>query len=793
MKFSSLLGKLQMEGVSKSIEKDIWQGKVTWYKENGAIYQQGTYDDHKLNGDFITFSNNKKFTAKYEKGYFISGKRNSTSRRNNSQCYFEKENDTLKEVFYDKDLKGIRIEYLGTTDNPRSITKFYGKDGEHLGDFKRSKNGKSVGIYASYNYDPMRLSSVDYYKNGVVIGSDFYFLNGQPIEKFQQEPEYTTTYFNPDGTEIGKVVYALKRDYLKPISGTKFDFSSRYTKSKERRIIQKTIYKDEKVLERTSFYDNGVKKQFETYTESYKELQISYDNMGKETARITYNSKGPQEGVEIVRNRKSTYKDGKLILGEVFYPETQQIFSTKKDLVKIFYDKNGKELSKLTFMNTTFSEKPLDGKRYVINHEGEVVTIEDFKNSVRTKQTSFTQYRDQNKIFKRETFYAQDGYLKVKEVEFYSNNKKKSEITFKSYNKFKGTFYNQNEQVLGSYNYAIKEGVLYEFFYNTDIVSKIKEEKNGKLIKNKVYEQVFQDNVNTKKIVLIKDVDVNCCAKFYNKAGDLIAEVEFKDGKPFEGQLFDSSTRELFTVKKGNREGEYKQLGFANEPVKVKGQYKNDLKEGTFQYFNYKGDLKKEENYAGGKLDGKSVFYNTDGSEASRLVYKDGKPHEGKEVSGDVANGRGKQIWYKKGAMVKKLEYNYDYKGMTETLVTKNGQENNTQYTGKTKQIVYKYTTQKGVLSGKVIKYDDNGKKVSEAVFEKGQLQSGKLFIKSKSSYESEYISIEKNNNSLKVEYFDENNTLIFKAEELIPPNSQSVFINKLNLYYNTIVFRDLY
>ena len=200
-------GQVQMEAFSKSSEKDLWQGKVTWYNEDGSIFQEGNYINNRLEGNFITFMQGERLVATYKNGRIVSGKRNTPY--GSGQMYIEQKGDTLYEVVYDKDIKGIRSEHWGTKNSYRFLSKYYGANGDFIGERKLLPNNYYKGVEVLYFYDPMRVKKINYEPFGQLLISETYYPNGQIREKVTHEPDWSKTYYSSDGEKIAEITYQL--------------------------------------------------------------------------------------------------------------------------------------------------------------------------------------------------------------------------------------------------------------------------------------------------------------------------------------------------------------------------------------------------------------------------------------------------------------------------------------------------------------------------------------------------------------------------------------------------------
>ncbi|PIB29116.1 hypothetical protein BFP77_07905 [Maribacter sp. 4U21] len=186
---------------------------------------------------------------------------------------------------------------------------------------------------------------------------------------------------------------------------------------------------------------------------------------------MVYKNWTPLNGTEIIGDRKATYKDGKLVVELNNYYNTDIVFSEKATDKETYYDKNGTILGTLNLEDDNGYLKAISGDRYTIDYEGDVSTIEHYEKGFVTRRTSYRKRKiseKENSTFKTVELYEPLGYKRTKEIRFYSNGKKQSEIEYEGYDKTTGTFYDMDENVLGAYNFKTKEGTVYEFFGDSD-------------------------------------------------------------------------------------------------------------------------------------------------------------------------------------------------------------------------------------------------------------------------------------------------------------------------------------
>ena len=784
-----LSGKRQMEGFSLSAEKDIWQGKVTWYNEDGSVYQEGDYEQGYLEGDFITYLKGNKLKAKYSKGQFISGKRNTSY--GDRMYYMEKAGDTIKEIVYQDDIDGIRFERIGTKDIYELSSKYYGEGGTYIGEKTTSANGNIKGEEVTYMYGPMRVKNINYYSRGTVLGQTFYYPNGKLRSFFQKEPDLAHIYYTPEGEEMGRINYKMDAYGIIPNNGTLINFAYGNYKDNyenEYKIARKTTYTDGKISEDADYYLNGQVKAINKFKDGQKILQVSYTEDGSELAKMEYENYKPMNGTEINSLGQRTYENGELIKEIIFFYKTDIVQIEKTNEIEIYYDKEGNKLGELALENSNSYPKPLEGKRYTYDYnDGSVSGIEEYENGGLIRKTYWRKRKineDSSAVFKRIEEYDGEGYYKTKEIKFYSNGKKQSETLYKKYVESTGTFYSKTEEVLGSFDYIKKEGTRYKFFGDSDAVQEYEVIKDGEQIAFKKYDYGNDAKYGNINPVLVENMDVNCCASFYDRDGKLIAEVKFKNQKPWSGEYYDPISRELFQIKEGKKSGDYKKLDYSKNLL-AEGTYKNDKKEGVFKTFTYKGGLLSKEIYQNDKLNGKATYYDQDGEQIGEMLYKDGMPMDGVRTS--VSSYKNTIQTYKGGQLLK--EDIKTKEGLLVKSYSKDGIVSCKKYFPNEEKIKYSFELWQGQLNGDIVKYDVDGKELARAVFDKGRLVSGTVYLKQ--GYNDKnlaYYSLNKKGDALLLSIYGEDDKLLFSSEERLYFGEHTFFSQKLGLemkYFN--------
>ncbi|MFK7833045.1 MAG: toxin-antitoxin system YwqK family antitoxin [Winogradskyella sp.] len=787
-------GQLQMTGLSHTNDKPNWEGLVSWYLEDGKLLQQGEYKNNRLDGKFLTFLNKKKLIAIYKDGFFVDGAQNRNQRRNN--YYTEIKNDTIVDIIYDKDLEGIRYENYRKVSGGRFLSKYYGENGELIGELKTLDNGYTKGEEVFYYYEPMRVMQIKYYPFERLLGETVYYSNGQLRTKFELEPELKKTFYTKNGEELGSVTYVINNEYLKPVNGTEYLFSYSY-KPDERNLIRSVkTYQDGQLQKDELRHSDGSLKTITHYSDNKKELQISYDENGQEFARMVYKDYYPFTGTEIIGDKMAIYKEGELVKETAYYPKTKLVFSEKTQESETYFDKEGQILGTLEIDYQNKYAKPIAGQRFYVGYDSDIASIDTYENGYVKQRTVFrvkNMSETENVEFKRTEYFEDNSYTRAREVTYYSNGSKQSDIEYKGYDKKSGKFYNDKEELMGSYDYLKKEGTLYEFFSESNIIRLMQQEMNGNMTKLKRFDYGTYQRYGDVNAILVEEIDIACCSKYYKKNGDVFAEATYKDGKPWEGSVYDGITRMLFTIKDGKREGVYRKFDYNQETILEEGQYVNDKKEGIVKKHKYNGVLESTETYKNDKLNGKTAYYDKEGKQIATLIYKDNLPYDGIKTISAGYNKKPTQETYKDGNIIERVAYDDNGKRVSQY---KDGKETQTiAYHKDSDKKRLTYTLGTYYINGEVIRYDENGIEQHKALFKNNKLESGIVYITSRDTYDKRvsYIILNKQKNKMSITMMGAEDNVVFFAEENLEQGFAVKYINKLNVYMDNITPESLY
>lgn len=771
-------GTLQMSGLSK-YKDSISLLQAIWYNEAGYPLNEINYEDAALrNGTRVYYTQNEDLTTTAIEELVY------------------KEGDLAKLMRFDGDRRGIRYEtYYKNNSSYKEV--YYDKNGKKIGESVYDDKGYSDGKKVTYHYKPMRIKSITEYKDFKPVFTQYFYSNGIARNHFNQNT-LTETFYDDQGNQLGTIQFRHEKDanYKTPYEGKDyfFTYSTPFT------VKQTKTYKKGHLTHIEEFNKHGNLIKETEYTNGIPAKITSYNNQGKQIGvleKIDDKLEGRTIEISGAEKKDITYKNGIVQEAITYYSDTSAVFSHLKNSEITYFDLSGKELGKLKVKlkigyyspglleANYYSPTPIEGVLFKKNYKNKITDKKHFSNEKLTEETTYTYIEDTN-IYKETRLY-QDRDLS-KTITYYIDGGKKTEITYKpnSYKKKEtATFYDKTGKTIGSFNYSTKTGTEYVYFYESDQVKSITEFNNDKLIKSKRYQKVYNRDTRAYNYILRENIDINSTAKFYSQKGVLIAQATYTNQKPT-GTLYDFKSREEMNFINGVKEGTYRKFRYDEESLQEKGQYANDKKQGTFTY--YQNDkIEKEENYKDGKKDGYAIYYDKNGKEISRLLYKNGNPFEGKTAFYD------REKIYKDGALIK--ETKTTTKNKTITLYTSEDKTSTSIYDLQGNTLLT-YNEVDHRLHGKVVQYKNN-KPLDTAVFSEGKLTHGTVWIKADSRYRSEaYSQLSRENNSVRIKTYNKNGELLFKGEinpSLYKDYGERIISYKLNNSRTSIYRNDLF
>ncbi len=783
-------GKLQMEGLSTKPDKDFWEGKVVWYRENGEVFQVGNFENGRLEGEFFSYLEGERLTGTYQNGRLVSGKQNLEYR--GYHIYSEIKKDSLIEIAHLGNLTGKRnIRYTHIDENGKwSTVKTISYDDANQvfveGMYVEGAlyNGAERGFYNLDNSS----QTVAHYEKGKYLSTSYYDESGMLRVHFTQKPSYQTVFYDENGTKLDSIQYKWKNGYLSPYHGKNYTGKKGYFSSKKIEFGKIQAYENGFTVWEKQFSD-GTLSSYTLYGDKNKKEKILYYNAsGKVSDLLVYKDYAPWNGVEYTQDFVRRYSDGKIIKDQQYYQDTQKIFKNRDGSIEVYYDMEGNEIGRLTLSEENYYT-PLNGKQFFKDAKGRLTNIYEYKDEAKIRETNFTYDYDTGIGYKEETFYDPSGYNYVKKVKYHGNGNKRSEISYKRYKETKGVFYDKDGKQVSTYDYTEKNGQLFEYFYGTDMLSRMEIRNDGVLERLLRYEQRYLRG-STKMQVLVEDIDVNSSARIYNRDGKLLSELEYKDKKPYKGTFYDYKTREKFTFLDGKLNGTYEKFRY-DEVQEIVGAYSNNEKEGRFTHYDSYGKVTHFINYSKGKREGEATYYDSLGEVISTMIFKNDLPYDGKEVL-STYQGKTEKV-YAKGVLKSELKHLKTGNVLREFNGNDDGQV--TVYHQGSEEIKYNFALHRGSLNGPVVRNDAKGKEIHRAVFSNGKLESGTVWVIPVYDYDKELEKVvcAKTSNDIEIQYLSKEGQVVFKVFEKTRPDASRKYIDRLDVRLDYVNYLDLY
>lgn len=314
-------GTLQMDGLSHndSPTEEVWEGKVTWYNEDGSVEYYTTYKNGKMNGETgMTRPNGDYSRAMYKDDEVISSEYLSHKTDDNYSSYQKFDGKTTTSVYFDEDIKGIRMEEISNGDGTYT-TKFYGEGGKYIGQATNNENGLS-GTYVSYYSNPMRVQQIDEYKNSVLVYRKAKYSTGELKNEFKKNDKSAQDiYYDKKGKIIGKLDYIKEADSedFKPQKGVMITFD-------DDKFSQKDYYENGSVYKQENYKDGVLwqtKDFYESEGNSLPKKLTTYNPDGSVRFVLNYKDGEEYEGTYIDDGFQRDYKAGKMMHERSWYDD----------------------------------------------------------------------------------------------------------------------------------------------------------------------------------------------------------------------------------------------------------------------------------------------------------------------------------------------------------------------------------------------------------------------------------------------------------------------------------------
>ncbi|MHA7057246.1 hypothetical protein ACWGOQ_0008515 [Aquimarina sp. M1] len=342
-----------LSGTASKIDKVVWNGTVKWFTKDGNVSQSMDYENNILHGNVVTFYKNQKLKAIYENGVPIAGSANFNQIY--PKQFIERKDSIIREVTYEKDVKGIRYETIfivhGNSLKKKEI-RYYGNDGEYIGvstdeiDLSGHK-----GIEVKYFKNPLRVRRIKKTDDTGIRILASYYKNGQIRERLTDGLPQKIQYFGPDGKALGTVEVKGYNSYgCRYKNGKQIMFYSNEKPEQMHLIGAITEYDKEGNIIYTKYFHENQQVEFETIHEnSFVAESYNYDQNGREIAKMIYNNGLPDQGVLIEGNTLLSYDKGNIIQKLTYYPATTLVFRVFKDAKATYFDKKGENIGEISY------------------------------------------------------------------------------------------------------------------------------------------------------------------------------------------------------------------------------------------------------------------------------------------------------------------------------------------------------------------------------------------------------------------------------------------------------------
>lgn len=644
-----LSGQLQMLAYSTSMDKDIFQGEVKRYDEKGRLEELVNYKNGQIEGDYIWYDTTGAVVSQcyYKQGQPFRGAVFNQDQHLGIKTTFKDGMVVAKEIYHLSKPNSLRIitSLVATEGDSVYQTKTYNYQGHFVGTGTYDSAIKEhEGVFPYL--EPKSLSlNVKYFTDGKLDSAINHYSNGKPKERIKlRSYGKVAMFYKQDGSLLDSITF--KND--QPFDGSIVEFNgdTPYSLQTYKNGVLHGAFFDTYYLhgvKRKGFYVNGKLDGDVTY----------YDKNDSIIGSGTYQNDSWQDGQFISRADKYVYmiyKEGQLVERRKYYPNWKDLaWREFVDSLHITYNRKGKEIARLVYKDNTKYE----GKQYSFSPTHHIAQVKEYREGQLVKNEWF----DEEKQLERSISYSTPR--NYTEINYYPGGEKQSEITVENNGKRKITtvYFDEDGNEIGT---LVEEGYDKngdEYFFQHGAIYKMERFRNDSLI----YKKRYAPNER-----LMYEVDFFGEANYYSPWGNLLASGTYRDGKPYDGTIYEYQNRDIKTIyhmKEGLLHGkkeDYEWSSALGRRIVVKEEYfENGLQEGTLKEFDANGSLIKAIPYKNNKENGEAVFYGPKGKVTG--IYKEGLHHEGtfyrysynREVSEITSfqNGRPHGEW---------IKYNYD-------------------------------------------------------------------------------------------------------------------------------------
>lgn len=633
-----------------------------------------------------------------------------------------------------------RIEFTFIDDNDLDNMSelYYDENGELLYTATLKDNDYYEGTRVGLFNKQFKIKAIENRKEGKITELKQYYISGELKTKVvNEDAKYTQTFYNKQGDIIGQQSFRQFFDKIIDKEGVLYSYSN---EENEDDIAMVSYYEKNKLIRIDSYYTSPNKNTIESSTYLKKDTDFGFEKIeyfnkdGIQHGVATFDEKGLNvlNGTDYKKGNKTVTKDG-LIVEKTIYYSNGNIFQFTKDLVSTFYDTKGKEIGKVTLNNTEDPDK-LYNTGTVFTMEDDLITqISTYENSITTSDKIYSIDNEVSELVLDVVYKNGNPYLTTM---YYPNGKKAIEFMYgmKDYSTLvKGTYYQKNGELIGTYDFMTETGTLVKYTDNLEIVS-IETSQDGKPLTRKEYAVYDEDNILKEPSYYVYSfIDYNKSEETYDEHGEVLGSTEYRDGKPYEGQVYKFDTEQNTAIEMNYREG--KKTGQetiksieTNETIRVNFYEDGELaKVATYN----EGTLFKISEYKDNQLDGITTFFSTDGTLLSTVNFKENSPIEGtylyKEADYTVKtifkghNKLSKQIYKTNttnGKEILLLQEQYNEDSSFNRLI----------YNQTSGKLLYDYNIKNEVLDG-LFKYYEGDRLKYQATFKEGKITDGTVTI----------------------------------------------------------------
>ncbi|MDM1345850.1 hypothetical protein HX017_01770 [Myroides marinus] len=679
----------------------------------GEQYECQFLDNNPYNGKFFFLENGKYIYMEVINGQNITSALINPNNLNNRIEFKSIDKDKTSEEYYDESGKLLYTTILKNNN-------YY--------------NGTRVDLFKKQ----FKIKSIENRTEGQVNNITQYYTTGEIKTKASKEGDkYTQIFYNKEGEIIGQQSFIQFWDRVIEKEGTMYSYSA---EENEDDITITSYYEKDKLVRIDSYYTSPNKNTIETSTYLKKGADFGFDKIeyfnkeGILHGVATFDEKGLNvlNGTDYKKGNKTVTKDG-LIVEKTIYYSNGNIFQFTKDLVSTFYDTKGKEIGKVTLNKTEDPDKLYNTGTVFTMEDDLIIQMSTYKDGLTLTDKVYNIDNEISQLAIEVIYKKGNPYITTL---YYTNGKKAIEYIYgmKDYSTLaKGTFYKDTGELIGTYDYIYETGTLVKYTDNLEIVS-IETTQDGQPLTKKEFGIYGEDKILTEPSYYVYAyTDYNKSGETYDETGEVLSFTEYREGKPYEGLVYNFDTENNLATETSYKEGkkvdkETIRNTETNETISVNFYEEGELiKVATYN----EGILFKIAEYKNGELEGTTSFFSPDNKLTSTVSFNNNLPIEGTYIY-KQENYLVKTTFKDKSRITKQIYY-IDPTSGYETLVMlekyiDNNTINRSVYDQTTGKLIYDYSVKENVLDG-LFKHYEADRLKHQATFKNGKISGGTVAI----------------------------------------------------------------